>query len=168
MKTSHFVLCGALSLGTFACGDDGKSEDTAGGAHADIVDTAVRAGSFNTLVTAVKAADLETTLRGPGPFTLFAPTDAAFQKLPAGTVDALLKPESKAMLVDVLTYHVVPGKLGSADVAKATSLTTVEGKPLTVTLSGAEVRIDDAKVTTADVAANNGVIHAIDSVVVPD
>lgn len=168
MRLSHFVLCGVISLGSFACSDDDKSDETTTAAQSDIVDTAVKAGSFTTLVAAVKAADLETTLRGPGPFTVFAPTDAAFEKLPSGTVDTLLKPENHAMLVDVLTYHVVAGKVGSSDVAKASSLTTVEGKPLSVTVSGADVRINDAKVTTADVAAKNGVIHVIDSVLLPE
>lgn len=133
----------------------------------DIVDTAVAAGSFKTLAAALQAAGLVDTLKGAGPFTVFAPTDAAFAKLPAGTVDTLLKPENKAQLVKVLTYHVVPGKIASADLAgKTTKAKTVEGAELTVNaMSG--VMVNDAKVTQADIAASNGVIHVIDAVLLP-
>ena len=131
----------------------------------DIVDTAV-AGKFNTLVAAVKAAGLVETLKGSGPFTVFAPTDEAFAKLPKGTVEDLLKPENKAKLTAILTYHVVPGKVMAADVAKMTSAKTVQGGSAKVSTMGG-VMIDDAHVTTADVAASNGVIHIIDTVLMP-
>lgn len=134
--------------------------------EADIVDTAVAAGSFNTLVAAVKAADLVDTLKGDGPFTVFAPTDAAFAKLPAGTVDDLLKPENKAKLVKILTYHVVPGKVMSSDLSDGMMAKTVEGSEVTIKTDPA-VMVDGAKVTQADIVASNGVIHVIDSVIMP-
>ena len=126
----------------------------------DIVDVAAKAGNFNTLVTAVKAAGLVDTLKGPGPFTVFAPTDAAFAKVPKAKLDALLA--DKAALTKVLTYHVVPGKVMAADV-KAGKVKTVEGQELTVTTKGG-VMVDNAKVVATDLAASNGVIHAIDTV----
>lgn len=133
----------------------------------DIVDTAVGAGQFTTLVTAVKAAGLVETLKGKGPFTVFAPTDAAFAKLPAGTVEGLLKPENKEKLTQILTYHVVPGKVMAADVkGKVTEAKTVEGS--SVTVDGTKgVTVNGANVVKADVTASNGVIHAIDTVVMP-
>lgn len=133
----------------------------------DIVDTAVGAGSFNTLVAAVKAAGLVETLKGAGPFTVFAPTDAAFAKLPAGTLDTLLKPESKAKLQGILTYHVVPGKVMAADVVKLKTAKTVQGQDLTIKVDGSTVMVDNAKVTQTDIACSNGVIHVIDTVVLP-
>lgn len=130
----------------------------------DIVDTAVKAGSFNTLVAAVQAAGLEQTLRGEGPFTVFAPTDEAFAKLPPGTVDALL--QDKAKLTQILTYHVVPGKVLAKDVAGLSSAKTLEGKEISIkTTNGVE--INNSKVITADVLAKNGVIHVIDTVLLP-
>jgi uncharacterized surface protein with fasciclin (FAS1) repeats len=133
-------------------------------AHAkDIVDTAVSAGSFKTLVTAVQAAGLVDTLKGPGPFTVFAPTDDAFAKIPKAQLDALLK--DKAKLTAVLTYHVVPGKVMAKDV-KAGKVKTVQGSELTIGTSGG-VTVDKAKVVTTDVAASNGVIHVIDTVIMP-
>ncbi|MCP1404163.1 fasciclin domain-containing protein [Achromobacter insolitus] len=136
-----------------------------GTAHAaDIVDTAKSAGSFNTLVTAVQAAGLVDTLKGPGPFTVFAPTDDAFAKIPKDKLDALLK--DKAALTKVLTYHVVPGKVPAKDV-KAGTVKTVEGGSLTVAVTGGQVSVDNAKVIKTDVAADNGVIHVIDTVVMP-
>ena len=129
----------------------------------DIVDTAVKAGNFTTLVAAVKAAGLVDTLKGPGPFTVFAPTDAAFAKVPKATLDALLA--DKAALTKVLTYHVVPGKVMAADV-KAGKVKTVQGQELTITTTGG-VMVDNAKVVATDVAASNGVIHAIDTVLMP-
>jgi uncharacterized surface protein with fasciclin (FAS1) repeats len=129
----------------------------------DIVDVASKAGSFNTLVAAVKAAGLVDTLKGPGPFTVFAPTDAAFAKLPKATLDGLLK--DPAALSKILTYHVVPGKVMAADV-KAGKVKTVNGQELTVKTEGG-VMVDNAKVTATDVAATNGVIHVIDTVVLP-
>ncbi|MFM2063403.1 MAG: hypothetical protein RLZZ507_3073 [Cyanobacteriota bacterium] len=131
---------------------------------ADIVDTAANAGSFNTLVTAVQAAGLVDTLKGPGPFTVFAPTDEAFAKLPAGTVDALLNDIPK--LKKILTYHVVSGKVLAADVVKLKSATTVQGSDVKIDASNG-VKINDAKVATPDVAADNGVIHVIDTVLIP-
>ncbi len=134
----------------------------------DIVDTAVAAGSFNTLVAAVQAAGLVETLKGPGPFTVFAPTDEAFAALPAGTVDELLKPENKDQLVAILTYHVVPGKVMASDAAgKTAELTTVQGGTLAVDGTGTGVTVQGASVTMADVAADNGVIHVIDKVILP-
>lgn len=134
---------------------------------ADIVDTAVSAGNFKTLVAAVQAAGLAETLKGAGPFTVFAPTDEAFAKLPAGTVEDLLKPENKEKLVAILTYHVVPGKVMAADVSgKQTMAKSVQGSEITV--NGTDgVMVDNAKVTTADIAADNGVIHVIDNVIMP-
>ncbi|AFZ09407.1 beta-Ig-H3/fasciclin [Oscillatoria nigro-viridis PCC 7112] len=131
---------------------------------ADIVDTAVSAGSFTTLVAAVKAAGLVDTLKGAGPFTVFAPTDEAFAKLPAGTVEALLKDIPK--LTKILTYHVVSGKVMAADAVKLKSAKTVEGSEVKIDASNG-VKINDSTVTTADVAADNGVIHIIDSVLLP-
>jgi len=135
---------------------------------ADIVATAISAGSFKTLVAAVQAAGLVDTLKGPGPFTVFAPTDAAFAALPAGTVETLLKPENKARLVAVLTYHVVPGKIMSKDLAgKISNPKTVEGQTLAVDGTGATVKVNQATVTKADIVADNGVIHVIDTVLLP-
>jgi len=134
---------------------------------ADIVDTAVSAGSFKTLVAAVQAAGLVETLKGPGPFTVFAPTDAAFAKLKKGTVENLLKPENKAQLVAILTYHVVPGKVMSKDLAgKTTKAKTVQGSQVTVN-GKSGVKVNRAKVVKADIAADNGVIHVIDAVILP-
>lgn len=131
---------------------------------ADIVDTAVSAGSFNTVVAAVKAANLVDTLKGAGPFTVFAPTDDAFAKLPAGTVDALLKDIPK--LTKILTYHVVSGKVMAADVVKLKSATTVEGSTVKIDATSG-VKVNDSTVVTPDVAADNGVIHVIDTVLLP-
>ncbi|MFO7478119.1 MAG: fasciclin domain-containing protein [Methyloceanibacter sp.] len=136
-------------------------------ADKDIVDTAVAAGQFKTLAAALTAAGLVDTLKGPGPFTVFAPTDAAFAKLPAGTVDTLLKPESKANLTAILTYHVVAGKVMAADVVKLKEAKTVNGAMVAVKVDGGNVMISNAKVTTADIAASNGVIHEIDTVLLP-
>lgn len=135
----------------------------------DIVDTAVAAGQFKTLVAAVQAAGLESTLRGAGPFTVFAPTDAAFAALPAGTVDNLLKPENKAQLAAVLTYHVVPGKIMASDVAgKTVEAVTVQGKSAKVVgAADGSVTINGAKVVTANIETSNGVIHVIDKVILP-
>jgi len=133
---------------------------------ADIVDTAV-AGGFNTLVAAIKAAGLVDTLKGAGPFTVFAPTDAAFAKLPAGTLESLLKPENKAKLVKILTYHVVAGKVMAADVVKLKSAKTVEGESVTIKVVNGTVMVDKAKVTKTDIEASNGVIHVIDTVLMP-
>lgn len=134
---------------------------------ADIVDTAKSAGGFDTLLAAATAAGLVETLKGPGPYTVLAPTDEAFAALPAGTVDELLKPENKAKLTQILTYHVIPGEFMAADVAKLTSAPTVEGQPVAITASGSTVTVGGATVTKADVDADNGVIHVIDTVLMP-
>jgi uncharacterized surface protein with fasciclin (FAS1) repeats len=133
----------------------------------DIVDNAVAAGQFKTLAAALKSAGLVDTLKGPGPFTVFAPTDEAFAKLPKGTVEELLKPENKAKLTAILTYHVVPGKVMAADVVKVKDAKTVQGGAVTVKTMGGTVMIDNANVVKADIAASNGVIHVIDTVLMP-
>ena len=131
----------------------------------DIVTTAVEAGTFKTLAAALTAAGLVSTLQGPGPFTVFAPTDAAFAKLPAGTVEALLK--DKAKLAAILTYHVVAGRVEAKDVVKLTTANTVNGAPIAIKVMSGHVMINNATVTTADVRASNGVIHIIDTVILP-
>ncbi|MFN3577361.1 MAG: fasciclin domain-containing protein [Tabrizicola sp.] len=132
----------------------------------DIVDTAVAAGTFNTLAAALTAAGLVETLKGEGPFTVFAPTDAAFAALPAGTVEDLLKPENKDKLTAILTYHVVPGKVMSTDLTEGMKAATVNGKEITITLEGGP-KVNGAVISGPDVAASNGVIHVIDSVILP-
>ncbi len=135
---------------------------------ADIVDTAVKAGQFNTLAAALTAGDLVVVLKGAGPFTVFEPTDEAFKKLPPGTVENLLKPENKAQLVKILTYHVVPGKVMSSALAgKKTDAKTVQGEMVMVDATMGGVTVNGAKVVTADVVADNGVIHVIDTVLMP-
>jgi len=158
-----------------SCGSDhgGQMKTTAASATGEakastsgsIVDVAIQAGTFQTLTAAVKAAGLEETLRGPGPFTVFAPTDAAFAKLPKGTVEALLK--DKAKLTSILTYHVVPGKVMAADVVKLKEAATVQGQKVRIAAGQDGVKINDARVTATDVAATNGVIHVIDTVILP-
>ena len=133
----------------------------------DIVDTAVEAGSFKTLAAALKAADLIKTLKGEGPFTVFAPTDAAFAKLPEGTLEDLLKPENKKKLQAILTYHVVPGRVLAEDVTKLSTAETVNGQSLSIRASKSGVMVDDAKVVKTDIACSNGVIHVIDTVMLP-
>jgi len=158
-KSLAALACVALVASASFAGDYTTSKPK------DIVDTAVAAGSFETLVTAVKAAGLVDVLKGDGPFTVFAPTDEAFAKLPAGTVESLLA--DKDALVKVLTYHVVPGKVMAADVVKLTSATTVQGQDVRIdTTSG--VKVNDASVVKADVVASNGVIHVIDTVILPN
>lgn len=137
-------------------------------ASTDIVDTAVAAGSFTTLVTALQAADLVDTLKGPGPFTVFAPTDEAFAKLPAGTVEDLLKPENKSKLQAILTYHVVPGKVMSSDAAMLTTAKTVNGQSFRISNSDSGLMVDQAHITQADIVTSNGVIHVIDEVIIPE
>ncbi len=150
----------SLSLQSFAAPKQAATKD--------IVDTAVAAGSFKTLAAALQAAGLVDTLKGPGPFTVFAPTDAAFAKLPAGTVDELLKPENKEKLTAILTYHVVSGKVTAAQVMKMTSAKTVNGQPVTISATGGTVMVNNAKVTKADIMCSNGVIHVIDTVLMPN
>jgi len=133
----------------------------------DIVDTAVEAGKFDTLAQALTAAGLVETLKGEGPFTVFAPTDEAFAALPDGTVESLLKPENKEKLVKVLTYHVVPGKVMAEKVAGMDSAKTVEGSPVKITTKDGKVMVNDATVVKADVKSSNGVIHVIDAVIMP-
>lgn len=157
-RRTIIAACAAIPLALGAIGAQAK----------DIVDTAVSAGQFNTLVAAVKAAGLVETLKGDGPFTVFAPTDEAFAKLPEGTVESLLKPENKDKLVAVLTYHVVPGKIMSGDIAGKTAMVaTVQGGKLDVNATDG-VKVDGASVVAADVEASNGVIHVIDAVVLPN
>jgi uncharacterized surface protein with fasciclin (FAS1) repeats len=149
----------SLSLGTSAQQHAMPSKD--------IVDTAVAAGSFKTLATALQAAGLVDTLKGKGPFTVFAPTDEAFAKLPAGTVAELLKPENRAKLTAILTYHVVPERVPASEVVKINSAKTVNGQSLAIKVNGGTVMVDNAKVTQTDILCSNGVIHVIDSVVLP-
>lgn len=169
--TFRSLAVSVLALALAACGGEGqvaKPSQTTSASSADIVATAKSAGQFNTLLAAVKAAGLEETLQGPGPFTVFAPTDDAFSKLPAGTVDTLLKPENKEKLRAVLTYHVVSGKVGSTDASKLSTAKTVNGKELKLASSGQGLTVNGAKVVKADIAASNGVIHVIDAVVLPE
>ena len=134
----------------------------------DIVDTAMAAGSFKTLAKALQAADLVETLKGEGPFTVFAPTDEAFAKLPAGTLNDLLKPENKQKLQRILSYHVVPGRVSSTDVVKLRTAKAVSGDTIDITTNDGTVRVDSARVVKTDIAASNGVIHVIDTVIIPD
>ena len=151
------VMTFTMSNTTSAAGADTK----------DIVDTAVAAGSFKTLAKALDAADLVQTLKGSGPFTVFAPTDEAFAKLPAGTLDNLLKPENKAKLQRILTHHVVSGKVMAADVVKLHSAKAVSGDTITIATVGGGVMVDNAHVVKTDIAATNGVIYVIDAVILP-
>jgi uncharacterized surface protein with fasciclin (FAS1) repeats len=143
-----------------------KTATPAAAQSRDIVDTAAAAGSFKTLAAALEAAGLVGTLKGAGPFTVFAPTDAAFAKLPAGTVESLLQPENRDKLRRILSYHVVAGKVMAADAMKLRSAKAVSGDTITIT-AGNGVKVDDANVVKADIAASNGVIHVIDSVILP-
>jgi uncharacterized surface protein with fasciclin (FAS1) repeats len=156
MKKLIVSLFGLIALSSVSFAEDKK----------DIVDTAVAAGSFKTLVAAVKAAGLVDTLKGKGPFTVFAPTDEAFAKLPAGTVEELLKPENKKKLTDILTYHVVAGKVMAADV-KTMEAKTVQGSSAAIKVADGKVTIDKANVVKTDIEASNGVIHVIDAVIMP-
>lgn len=168
MKKFAFVgvLSAVLGLCVLSAGfaAEPKAKEKAG---KDIVDTAVAAGSFKTLAAALKAADLIETLKGKGPFTVFAPTDEAFAKLPKGTVEELLKPENKKKLAAVLTYHVVAGKVMAADVVKLTSAKTVQGSEVKIEVVDGKVMVDNAQVVKTDIACANGVIHVIDSVILP-
>jgi len=133
----------------------------------NIVETAVANGSFKTLVAAVTAADLATTLSGVGPFTVFAPVDAAFEALPSGTVETLVKPENKAQLSGILTYHVIAGKIMSSDLTDGMKAETVNGQEVTIHIKDGKVFVNDAEVVIADVETSNGVVHAIDKVIMP-
>jgi uncharacterized surface protein with fasciclin (FAS1) repeats len=177
MKKSAWIK--VIALGTVAvvsvsgitlAGDGYKKDKPAAAASSntqDIVSTAVAAGSFKTLAAALEAAGLVETLKGKGPFTVFAPTDEAFAKLPEGTVENLLKPENADKLKAVLTYHVVPGNVMAKDVVNVKTAKTVNGQELSVTVKDGKVKIDDANVVKTDIACTNGVIHVIDSVVLP-
>ena len=160
MKALTLALVGALTLGA--------SSALAQQASKNIVETAVAAGSFKTLAKALAAADLVETLQGAGPFTVFAPTDEAFAKLPAGALDDLLKPENKQKLRRVLTYHVVPGRVSSADVGKLRSAKAASGDSIAVQAGGGAVTVDGARVVKTDIKASNGIIHVIDAVMLPD
>ena len=145
-----------------------KNVSAGGYGKADIVDVAVSAGQFNTLAAALKAGGLIDTLKSDGPFTVFAPTDEAFAKLPDGTVESLLLPENRDKLVSILTYHVVPGKVMAADVVKLSRATTVNGADVMIKVKDGAVSVDAARVVKTDIAASNGVIHVIDTVIVPE
>ncbi|MGL4512146.1 MAG: fasciclin domain-containing protein [Lacipirellulaceae bacterium] len=140
---------------------------TTAGAEADIVDTAVAAGSFKTLVAAVQAAGLVDALKGEGPLTVFAPTDEAFAKIPASTIESLLKPENKDQLVKILTYHVVPGRIDAAQVVSARAFKTLQGGEIAIGVAKGKVLVDGAKVVKTDIGTSNGVIHVIDTVLMP-
>jgi uncharacterized surface protein with fasciclin (FAS1) repeats len=160
-----YKITQAMTIGLFTLA---LSMFAAAGHHGmkkDIVDTAVAAGDFNTLVTAVKAAGLVETLKGEGPFTVFAPTDAAFAKVPTDTLNALLA--DKAALANVLTYHVVAGKVMAADVVKLSSAETVQGQAVSIEVKDGKVYVDGAQVVTTDIKASNGVVHVIDAVILP-
>lgn len=133
----------------------------------DIVTTATQANSFNTLAKALEAADLVDTLRGPGPFTVFAPTDQAFSNLPSGTLEVLLRPENKEQLRSILTYHVVPGRVPASDVKKLTAAKTINGQEVRISVLQGVIGVNDAKVTQSDILASNGIIHVVDRVIVP-
>ena len=161
LTTAATVLMVSASLATVAmAGSYAKKEK-------DIVDVAVGAGSFNTLAAALEAAGLVDTLKSDGPFTVFAPTDEAFAKLPAGTVENLLKPENKDQLIAVLTYHVVSGKVKAEQVVTLTEATTVNGEAVDISVSNGAVKVDNANVVATDILASNGVIHVIDTVILP-
>jgi len=159
---TQWTLAATLALSALAI-----TPARAAGPDKDIVDTAVAAGSFNTLAAALKAAGLVDTLKSQGPFTVFAPTDAAFAKLPAGTVESLLKPENRAKLTAILTYHVVAGDVPASKVVKMNEVKTVNGEMAPIRVDHGVVTIDGAKVVKTDIQATNGVIHVIDSVILP-
>jgi uncharacterized surface protein with fasciclin (FAS1) repeats len=161
MKTLFASLFGFCALTSFAIAEDKAAKK-------DIVDTAVAAGSFKTLVAAVKAAGLVDALKADGPLTVFAPTDEAFAKLPAGTVETLLKPENKDKLIDILTYHVVSGKVPSSQAVKLSKATALNKKDIKLAVKDGKLTLNDgATVATADVECSNGVIHIIDAVILP-
>ena len=160
-----YKITQAITIGLFTIAISMFASAGHHGMKKDIVDTAVAAGDFNTLVTAVKAAGLVETLKGEGPFTVFAPTDAAFAKVPTETLNALLA--DKAALANVLTYHVVAGKVMAADVVKLTSAVTVQGQSVSIEVKDGKVYVDGAQVVATDIKASNGVIHVIDAVILP-
>jgi len=160
-----YKITQAITIGLFTIAISMFASAGHHGMKKDIVDTAVAAGDFNTLVTAVKAAGLVETLKGEGPFTVFAPTDAAFAKVPTDTLNALLA--DKAALANVLTYHVVAGNVMAADVVKLTSAVTVQGQAVSIEVKDGKVYVDGAQVVATDIKASNGVIHVIDAVILP-
>ncbi len=160
-KVSALALLAVLGVSSV------QAADCCRAAKKDIVDTALAAGSFKTLAAALGAGGLVETLKGKGPFTVFAPTDEAFAKLPKGTVEGLLKPENKDKLVKILTYHVVPGSVTAADVVKLASAETVEGSTVKITVAGGKVKVDGANVVKTDIHTSNGIIHVIDAVILP-
>ncbi|MFT4604043.1 MAG: putative surface protein with fasciclin (FAS1) repeats [Rhodothermales bacterium] len=164
---SVLALAAFVLVPLTGCDSNDNSDDDVMVVSKTIVETAIDADDFNTLVAAVQAADLVATLEGPGPFTVFAPTDAAFAALPDGTVDELLQPDNKGQLVDVLTYHVVAGKITSDQVVSLTSATTVQGSDISIEVVDGTVLINGATLLQADIQASNGVIHVIDSVLLP-
>ena len=168
MNLNFSKVIGILMLAMFAFA---ASQATAGDykkkASKDIVDTAVAAGQFETLAAALGAADLVDTLKGDGPFTVFAPTDEAFAKLPEGTVESLLKPENRDQLIAILTYHVVPGAVRASDVVKLDAAKTVNGQSVAIQVADNGVQVDNANVIATDIEASNGVIHVIDTVILP-
>ena len=162
---SILAITALFALSSAAIADHHGNKEAMSG---DIVDVAVSAGQFNTLAAALEAAGLVDTLKGDGPFTVFAPTDAAFAKLPAGTIDSLLKPENKDQLIAILTYHVVPGNVMAADVVDLSSATTVNGADVAIKMDGSNVLVDNATIVKTDIGARNGVIHVIDTVMLPE
>jgi uncharacterized surface protein with fasciclin (FAS1) repeats len=168
MKTlSAFLFVMSFSLASFAANATDPCGSSAAKSSDDIVTIAINTDFLSTLVAAVKAGDLVEVLQGDGPFTVFAPTNEAFAALPAGTLESLLKPENKEQLVSILTYHVVPGKVYSTDLQDGMKAKTVNGSEIAVQINKKGVRINDAKVTTADIKASNGVVHVIDQVILP-
>ncbi|MCL4779536.1 MAG: fasciclin domain-containing protein [Gammaproteobacteria bacterium] len=162
------ALAALLLVGGYASvGNAAQNAAAAPAAPGDVVAVAIGAGSFNTLVAAIKAADLVGALQGTGPFTVFAPTDAAFAALPAGTLDNLLKPENKEQLKSILLYHVVPGKVMSGDLKGTVNAATLQGQAVSIVAAASGVTVNGARVVKADVAASNGVIHVIDAVILP-
>ncbi|QOV89333.1 fasciclin domain-containing protein [Humisphaera borealis] len=173
-RIARVTLSGVLALGFAGAGIAAFSSSAVAAEAAkkeatkDIVDTAVGAGQFKTLAAALTAGGLIDTLKGAGPFTVFAPTDEAFAKLPSGTVESLLKPENKDKLVAILTYHVVAGKVASGDVVKLTEAKTVNGKAVKIAVKDGKVMINNATVVKADIEASNGIIHVVDTVIIPE
>ena len=167
-RTLSAMVAAGLLLAGSAQAQMKYSSSSAAYTSNDIVDVALAAGSFNTLAAALQAAGLVETLKGEGPFTVFAPTDEAFAKLPAGTVESLLKPENRDKLVAILTYHVVSGRLMASDVVGREYLKTVQGQKIKVSLKGDKAMVDDAVIIKTDIETSNGVIHVIDSVILPE
>jgi uncharacterized surface protein with fasciclin (FAS1) repeats len=177
LKITGFIIAAAITSTSFIACENAETKTETPAVDTvktvvvepakDVVDVAIESPDHTTLVAAVKAAGLVETLKGAGPFTIFAPTNAAFAALPAGTVDGLLKPESKAALTNILTYHVVAGSVKAADLKDGQKVKTLQGEELTVTIKDGKVKINGANVTAADLAGSNGVVHVIDAVLMP-